>query len=219
MIKTKDEALNKFKELNKLLNNHYNVNIKSLVSDGGGEYMSNLFRDYLREEGIVHRVTPPYTPQRNGVAERYNRTIIEKVRSMIETKKVDKSFWGEAAYTANQLRNYSPTSLKEKCPEEEFTGKKPNLNKLRIFGSKVFIKNKKNSLKKLDSKIKEGMFLGYNEDNKTFRIWDIERKEVIFSRDITVKESELIKQIEENKEKTEDEEFVEMDDAQSQIHS
>ncbi len=94
----------------------------------------------------------------------------QKVRSMIEAKKVDKSFWGEAANTANQLRNYSPTLLKELCPEEEFTGKKPNLNNLRIFGSRVLIKNKKKSLKKLDNKIKEGMFLGHNEENKTFRI-------------------------------------------------
>ncbi len=91
------------------------------------------------------------------------------------------------------------------------TGKKPNLNNLRIFGSRVLIKNKKKSLKKLDSKIKEGIFLGYNEENKTFRIWDIERKEVIFSRDITVKESESIDPNLENEEKQEDEVFVEIE--------
>ncbi len=89
---------------------------------------------------------------------------------MINFKKVDKSFWGEAAFTANQLRNYSPTSLKVNCPEEEFTGNKANLNNLRVFGSRVLIKNKKKSLKKLDDKTKEGMYLGYNEDNKTFRV-------------------------------------------------
>ncbi len=65
------------------------------MSDGGGEYSSNEFKEYLKEEGIIHRITPPYTPERNGIAERYNRTIIEKVRSMIYFKKVEKSFWGK----------------------------------------------------------------------------------------------------------------------------
>ena len=63
------------------------------------------------------------------------------------------------------------------------------------------------------------MFLGYNEENKTFRIWDIERKEVIFSRDITVKESESINPNLENKEKQEDEVFVEIGDVQNQAQS
>ena len=208
IIKSKDQALNKFKELNKLFINQYNINIKSLVSDGGGEYLSNEFKEYLEEEGIIHRITPPYTPERNGVAERYNRTIIEKVRSMLAAKKVDKSFWGEAANTANQLRNYSPTSLKANCPEQEFSANKPNLNNLRVFGSRVLIKNKKKSLKKLDDKTKEGMFLGYNEENKTFRVWDIERKEVISSRDVTVKESEIINQSKPDKDEDEDDDSI-----------
>src|SRR6185312_2768783 len=188
IIKSKDQAIEKLKELYKLLKNHYNIRIKNVISDGRGEYTNESFKQFLSKKGITHCITPPYTPQRNGVAERFNRTIIEKVRCMIKTKNLEKELWGEAANTANQIRNYSPTAKKEKSPEEEFTGIKPDLSKIKIFGSKVMIKNKKDSTK-LEDKAKEGLMLGYNEINRSYRVWDIKRKKVTFTRDISIYET------------------------------
>ena len=153
MLKSKDQAFEKFKELKSLLKNQYNVKIKSLKSDGGGEYISNEFKSYLKENGIIQRLSPPYTPQMNGVAERYNRKMLNKIRCMLKGKNLDNSFWGEAINTANQLRNVSPTMLKEKSPEEEFTGRKPDLTKIRTFGSRVMMKDKRR-LQKLEDKTK-----------------------------------------------------------------
>lgn len=53
-----------------------------MQSDGGGEFISNEFKDWLAESGIIHQVTLPYTLQLNGVAERANRTFVDLVRSM-----------------------------------------------------------------------------------------------------------------------------------------
>ncbi|RVW49665.1 Retrovirus-related Pol polyprotein from transposon TNT 1-94 [Vitis vinifera] len=53
--------------------------IKVLRSDRGGEYLSENFIDYLRENGILSQWTPPGTPQHNGVSERRNRTLLDMV--------------------------------------------------------------------------------------------------------------------------------------------
>ena len=48
-----------------------------LRSDRGGEYLSDNFIDYLKENGILSQWTPPGTPQHNGVSERRNRTLLD----------------------------------------------------------------------------------------------------------------------------------------------
>src|SRR6185437_742949 len=93
IIKSKDQAIEKLKELYKLLKNQYNIRIKSIISDGGGEYTNESFKQFLNDKGITHCITPPYTPQRNGVAERFNRTILEKIRCMIKTSNIEKELW------------------------------------------------------------------------------------------------------------------------------
>ena len=85
--------------------------------------MSNKFEDYLKKEGIRHEYTIPMTPEQNGVSERMNRTLVEKVRSMLIDSKLHQCFWAEALSTALYLLNRSPTkSLNNKTPFEEWTG-------------------------------------------------------------------------------------------------
>ena len=71
-------------------------NIKMLRSDRGGEYLSSEFLDYLRECGIVSQLTPPRTPQLNGLVENHNRTLLDMVRSMMIRASLQISFWGYA---------------------------------------------------------------------------------------------------------------------------
>ena len=63
--------------------NQLGKNIKALRSDRGGEYLSLEFDDHLKECGIISQLTPPGTPQCNGVSERGNRTLLDMVRSMM----------------------------------------------------------------------------------------------------------------------------------------
>lgn len=46
----------------------FNVGIRCLQTNGGGEYVSNKFEDFLKYKGIMHMVSCPYTPQQNGIA-------------------------------------------------------------------------------------------------------------------------------------------------------
>ena len=80
-------------------------------SYNGGEFISAQFGRYFCSEGIQHELTAPKTPLQNGVAERVNRTLLEKVRSMLIDQKVPHAFWAEALATSVYLKNRSPTSF------------------------------------------------------------------------------------------------------------
>jgi transposase InsO family protein len=79
-------------------------------ADNGGEYRGP-FEEYCRSHGIRLEKTVPKTPQHNGVAERMNRTICERIRCMLSHAKLPKPFWGEAMRTAVDLINLSPSVL------------------------------------------------------------------------------------------------------------
>ena len=79
LMKHKSETFEKFNEFQSEIENHRNKKIKFLRSDRGGEYLSYEFGLHLKQHGIVSQLTPPGTPQRNGVSERRNRTLLDIV--------------------------------------------------------------------------------------------------------------------------------------------
>lgn len=99
------------------------------------------------KSGIQRHLTVPNTPQQNGLAERYNRTILERVRCMLSNSKLPKVFWGEAVNTTTYLINRSPSlALNLKTPQEIWSGKPPNLNYLRVFGCSAYAHVKQDKL-------------------------------------------------------------------------
>ncbi|KAJ9535999.1 hypothetical protein OSB04_un000841 [Centaurea solstitialis] len=140
LIRYKSEAFEKFKEFQSEVQNQLDRKIKFLRSDRGGEYLSLEFDSHLRECGIVSQLTPPYTPQMNGVSERRNRTLLDMVRSMMCRSTLPVSFWGHALETAANILNNVPTKSVEKTPYELWTGKKPKLSFLKIWGCEVYVK-------------------------------------------------------------------------------
>ncbi|KAE8895964.1 hypothetical protein PF003_g20414 [Phytophthora fragariae] len=64
--------------------------IKCIRSDNGREYRGRLFKEYLSKQGIRHEKTVPYTPQRNGLAECMNRSLVEMARCMFYHEGIDK---------------------------------------------------------------------------------------------------------------------------------
>ena len=80
------------------------MSIKCLRTDRGGE-----FNDFCKQHGVKRQLTTAYTPQKNGVAECKNRTVINLVRAMLTEKKVPKNFWPEAIRWTIHILNRSPT--------------------------------------------------------------------------------------------------------------
>lgn len=132
--------LSKFKEFKNLVENQASKKIKTLRSDNGGEYISKNFKAFRTSVGIKREYTVPYNPQQNGVAERKNRTIVEAAKAMLHDQNLHFSFWAEATNTVVYIQNRCPHSILENItPEEVFTGNKPDLSHLRIFGCPVYI--------------------------------------------------------------------------------
>lgn len=133
-IKNKSNAYNKFKEFKALVENQTGHKIK-IRTDNGREYLSNEFAEILKNSGIKYQTTISYNPQQNGVAERANRTIVERARSMLIGADLPKKYWAEATSTATYLINRSPSkAIREKTPEEIWTGMQTDLQHLRVFG-------------------------------------------------------------------------------------
>ena len=143
----------------------------------------------MKSEGVRHEHTIPKTPEQNGVAERMNRTLVETVRSMLIDAQLPQSFWAEALSTAVYLKNRSPTrALKVATPYESWMKEKPNVEHLRVFGCDAYAHIAKDERKKLDSKSRKCIFLGYGETTKGYRLYDPNRAKVIYSRDVQFNE-------------------------------
>ncbi|KAK9043188.1 hypothetical protein V6N11_071535 [Hibiscus sabdariffa] len=126
LMRHKSEVLEKFKEFkNNEVQNQHGKSIKALRSDRGGEYLSQDFDELLKECGIISQLTPPGTPQWNGVSERINRTLLDMVRSMMIHTDLPTSFWGYALETAAFTLNRVPSKSVQKTPHEMWTGKHP----------------------------------------------------------------------------------------------
>ena len=105
-----------------------------LRSDRGNEYLDTEFKDHLIEHGIVSQLTAPETPQQNGVGERRNRTMLDMVRSMMSYSSLPLSFWGYALQTAVYILNVVPSKSIQHTPLELWSGHKPSLRHIRIWG-------------------------------------------------------------------------------------
>nr|GEW16234.1 hypothetical protein [Tanacetum cinerariifolium] len=116
------------------------------------EYISQEFKDYPKACGIVQQLTPPYTPQHNGVFERMNRTLLDMVRSMLNLTTLSLSFWDYALETAPRLLNMVLTKKVDKTPYELWYGKVHNLSYLKVWGCEKSVEGREN-LKKFKMKI------------------------------------------------------------------
>nr|GEX54228.1 hypothetical protein [Tanacetum cinerariifolium] len=114
----KHEVFDTFKVFQKEVKKQLRKTIKLLHSDRGGENMSQEFFDHLKEHVIISHCTPPYTPQHNGVSERRNRTLLDKVRSMKSQTTLPKSFWDYALEITARILNMVSTKKVEKTPYE-----------------------------------------------------------------------------------------------------
>jgi transposase InsO family protein len=188
-LKTKGEVFKRFQEFKALVENQTGKKIRCLRSDNGGEYTSNDFDDYCVREGIRREMTVAYNPQQNGVAERKNRSIVGAARAMIHDQGLPLFLWAEACNTAVYLQNRSPhRALGNVTPDEAFTGQKPQVGHLRIFGCVTHSFIPKELRKKMEPTAEKGIFVGYSEISKAYRIYIPALKRVVVRRDVKFEE-------------------------------
>jgi len=98
-VSSKGLAKDAVMQIANLWENQTDKRVKVVRSDGGKECKGGAWQSWLREKGITHQTTTPYTPQPNGVAERYNRTVIEHVLALLTDNVIDAENWAEAVLT------------------------------------------------------------------------------------------------------------------------
>ncbi|KAK8979703.1 hypothetical protein V6N11_027738 [Hibiscus sabdariffa] len=163
-------TLEKFKEFKNEVQNQHGKSIKALRSDRGGEYLSQDFDELLKECGIVSQLTPPGTPQWNGVSERRNRTLLDMVRSMMSHTDLPTSFWGYALETAAFTLNRVPSKSVQKTPHEMWTGRRPNMSFMKIWGCKAYVKQQMST--KLEPKSEKCTCVGYPKETKGYYFYN-----------------------------------------------
>ena len=190
MLKLMSSALKEFKWFKKLAEAEQDTQIKCLRSDRGGEFTSEAFTDFCTSQGMKRQLSAPYSPQKNGVVERKNRTILSLVRIMLKEKTLPRELWGEAVNTAIYVLNRSATrSLQGGTPYEAWTERKPSIAHLRVFGSIVHVKCTKIPQKKLEDRSTPMVFIGYEVETKAYRCFDPDNAMVHISRDVIFEEN------------------------------
>lgn len=147
--------------------------VRKLVTDNGTEFLNKNLQGYLKERGINHSTTVAYTPEQNGYIERDNRTIQEAGRTMLQQAKLPERLWAEAMNCAVYTMNRAIKSGLSKTPYELWTGRKPNVANLKIFGQKaVYTFNEKLRESKVDTRGIIVRFVGYTDRYNTYRVYD-----------------------------------------------
>ncbi|KAG8483146.1 hypothetical protein CXB51_022101 [Gossypium anomalum] len=144
--------------------------------DNGLEFCSDEFNRLCKSKGIVRHLTVHHTLQQNSVIERMNKTIMENFRYMLSNANLPKLFWVEAASIAYFLINRSPSvAIKERTPQEVWSGNPANYFDLKIFGCPAYAHFDNGKLAPRSIKC---VFLGYKAGVKGYKLWCPENRKV-----------------------------------------
>ena len=143
--------------------------IKCLRSDNGGEFTSDEFQALMRDKGIRHDTSSPYSPHQNGTAERHWRTIFEMGRCLLIDSGLPKTMWAYAVKIAAFIRNRCYNNRIGKTPYQALTGVKPDVSKMGVFGSECYTYSHNHT--KLDAKCQKGIFVGYDQNSPAYLVY------------------------------------------------
>jgi hypothetical protein len=190
-MKLKSESFKCFKIFRSFFEKDGVHKIKALRTDNGGEYMSKEFESYLQESGIQHEPGPPHSPELNGVAERTNRTISNLIRTSLLSARLPKSFWADAMRHSFFAFDSFPcnTPLGFKTPASILGKPSVDLKALHPFGCLTYYTVPEANRKSLDKKGRASILLSYLPDGNGYRLWDLEKRTVLKSRDVIFKDS------------------------------
>ncbi|QRV96994.1 Pol polyprotein/retrotransposon [Ceratobasidium sp. AG-Ba] len=194
LLKTKDQVFEAFRRLRAHLELSSGHRVKTLRTDGGGEYGSTAMENYLADAGILHQTTCPNLSQQNGVAERLFRTLFDRVRCMLAEAGMAWGWWAEAMRTAVYIYNRVPHSrlANSSSPLSVWLGKPIDVRNIRIFGSKCYAIDTSKHRKKSSPRAVECRVLGLDLSSKGYRLQVVGTVKVIKSRDVIFHEDHAL---------------------------
>ena len=191
-LQHKSEVFSVFVKFKSMAETQFSSKLKTLRSDGGGEYISKEFKSYLSTCGILHQLSCPYTPQQNGLVERKHRHIIETTITLLSKASLPFQFWSYAVQLAIFLINLLPiATLQFHSPYFLLYHSQPDLHQLRIFGCACYPLLRPYTSHKLEPRTKECIFLGYSSVSKGYLCFDPITESMYLSRHVLFNESKF----------------------------
>ncbi|KAD2392703.1 hypothetical protein E3N88_39680 [Mikania micrantha] len=176
-LHSKDEVAKSIIHFVLYVEKQHSLPVKCVRSDNGTEFRNHILDEFYLSKGIKRQYSIPRTPEQNGVVERKNRTLIEAARTMLADSGLPLTFWAEAVNTACYVQNRVLVNQRWlKTPYEVLHTLTPLISFFRAFGCPCYILNTKDSLKKLDSKVDAGYFVGYSSTCKAYRVFNCRTK-------------------------------------------
>jgi transposase InsO family protein len=160
--------------------------IKILRSDGGGEFLNDRLEDACASAGIHRQISIAHRQAQNGIAERFNRTVSEGIRTILHDSNVEDRMWAEAfMYTIHTYNRVARMKNRWQSPYKLLYGTDPDISYFHTFGSRVMYYLEKHQRSKLSSKAAYANFIGYDIHRKGFRLLlpsgrIIVRRDVVF---------------------------------------
>jgi hypothetical protein len=196
LLKAKSESEKRILEFFAEIKNKINRVPAYFHSDRGGEFSSTKFLSSLQELGVSIERGPADSPQTNGVAERFNGVLLEKIKCMLLQSQVPQSLWHEAACHASDILNVLPhSSLNWQSPSlilvKAHSLIEPDRTSMPLvpFGARVIV-HRSNTLKINPSGV-EMLFLGFEEFSDAARFLDPLTQRIVITRDYVVPTIEL----------------------------
>uniref|UniRef100_A0A453DS04 Integrase catalytic domain-containing protein n=1 Tax=Aegilops tauschii subsp. strangulata TaxID=200361 RepID=A0A453DS04_AEGTS len=172
------------------VNTQFNVIIKGMQCDNGGEFINNSLLSFFSSNGVVFCFSCPHTSPQNGKAERLICTTNDIVRTLLKQANLTPPFWVEALHTATYLLNRRPSrAIHPYTPYFLRFGSHPTYDHLRVFGCLCFPNAYSTMTHKLSPRSSWCVFLGYPLEHKGYRCYDLNSRRVIVSRHVTFDET------------------------------
>lgn len=195
LLKSKDEVPSVFKNFYTMIKTQFGKGIKFFRSDNGGEFIGKVLKDFFVQMGIVHETSCVGTPQQNGVAERKNRHILEMSRALLFEYHVPTKFWDKSILMAVYVLNRLPTKINNfqtplKTLEKHHSI--PSVLSLtpKIFGCVAYVHVPKTQRSKLSPYAVRCVFLGFGQNQKGYKCFDVDSRKWYVTMDVTFMEHE-----------------------------
>ncbi len=185
IIKNKSDVAEQLKQWKLQVENESEYKIKYIRCDNGGEFKNKVLNDLWTGSGVIIEYTAAHTPEQNGKSERMNRTIFDKVRTIMYDSKIESELWAQAVDTVV----YTLNRVTSKCtphhtPYELYYNSKPDASNLHVFGCLALV-HRFDTHSKIEPKAIECQFVGYTNNDRVYRVRNLETGKVFDSGHVT----------------------------------
>jgi len=191
LLRKKSDQIDAYRIFSRRLMTRTGRAIEEFQTDNDGAYLSGECRALYEKDGTHHRTIVAGDSQQNGIPERLNRFIMDNEGTMRFKANLPDHFWTFSVAAANYLHQYRPSnSLPNRMtPYERRHNNKPCVKHLRVFGCDAFYFIHKPKRKKLMKKARAAIFVGYTTCQKAYKLWDVQKRQLIVSRNVIFHET------------------------------